>query len=61
MKAHSGVDKNSNLVHTLDHDGGHVSDISQTAALLHGQKHDVWADAGYVGPHLAGIGAASSL
>jgi IS5 family transposase len=26
-----------------------VSDISQTAALLHGQESDVWADAGYVG------------
>ena len=28
-----------------------ASDISQTPAVLHGQKSEVWADAGYVGVH----------
>ncbi len=49
MKAHIGVDKDSGLVHTLTTTAANVSDISQTAALLHGQESDVWADAGYVG------------
>lgn len=49
MKAHIGVDKDSGLVHTLTTTAANVSDISQTAALLHGQESEVWADAGYVG------------
>ena len=49
MKAHIGVDKDSGLVHTLSTTAANVSDTSQTAALLHGQEQDVWADAGYVG------------
>ena len=49
MKAHIGVDKDSGLVHTLTTTPANASDISQTAALLHGQERDVWADAGYVG------------
>ena len=49
MKAHIGVDEDSGLVHTLTTTAANVSDISQTAALLHGQESDVWADAGYVG------------
>jgi IS5 family transposase len=48
LKAHIGVDKESGLVHTLV-TTANVSDISQTAALLHGQEQDVWLDAGYVG------------
>jgi IS5 family transposase len=49
LKAHIGVDKDSGLVHTLTTTSANVSDISQTPELLHGQEHDVWADAGYVG------------
>ncbi len=49
MKAHIGVDKDSGLVHTVKTTSANVSDISQTAALLHGQESNVWADAGYVG------------
>ena len=49
MKARIGVDKVSCLVHTLTTTAANVSDISQTAAALHGQESDVWADAGYVG------------
>ena len=48
-KAHIGVDKDSGLVHTLTTTAANVSDVSQTAALLHGQESEVWADAGYVG------------
>ena len=49
MKAHIGVDDQSGLVHTVISTAANVSDISQTAALLHGQEHRVGADAGYVG------------
>lgn len=49
LKAHIGVDQESGLVHTLVTTAANVSDISQTAALLHGQEEAVWADAGYVG------------
>ena len=49
MKAHIGADKDSGLVHTVTGTAANVSDISQTADLLHGQESAVWADAGYVG------------
>ena len=49
LKAHIGVDQESGLVHTLKTTAANVSDISQTAALLHGQEVDIWLDAGYVG------------
>ena len=49
LKAHIGVDRESGLVHTLKTTAANVSDISQTAALLHGQEVDIWLDAGYVG------------
>ena len=48
MKEHISVNKDSRLVHTLTTTAANVSDISQAAALLHGQKSEVWADAGYV-------------
>jgi len=41
MKAHIGVDAQSGLVHTLD--------VTQAQALLHGDKTDVFGDAGYQG------------
>jgi IS5 family transposase len=50
MKAHIGANKRNKdcgLVHTLTTTAANVSDISQTAALLHEQERDVWADAGY--------------
>ena len=43
MDAHSG------LVHTVIGTAGHVSDISQAQALLHGDETDVFGDAGYQG------------
>jgi len=49
MKAHIGADDQSGLVHTVISTAANVSDISQTAALLHGEEQRVGADAGYVG------------
>ena len=49
FKAHIGADEDSGLVHTVVTTAANVSDISQTAALLHGREERVGADAGYVG------------
>jgi len=49
MKAHIGVDEQSGLVHAVVSTAANVSDISQTANLLHGNEEVIGADAGYVG------------
>ena len=49
MKAHIGVDARSGLVHTVVGTAANVSDVSQTAQLLHGKEEMVFADAGYTG------------
>ena len=49
MKAHIGVDAHSGLVHTVISTAGHVSDISQAQALLHGEETVAFGDAGYQG------------
>src|SRR3954453_978331 len=49
MKAHIGVDVASGLVHTMVGTAANEADITQTAALLHGQEEDVFGDAGYTG------------
>ena len=49
MKAHIGVDAESGLVHTMRGTSGHVSDIAEANALLHGQESVVFGDAGYQG------------
>jgi IS5 family transposase len=49
MKAHIGADRHSGMVHTVISTAANVSDISQTADLLHGSEDQVHADAGYVG------------
>jgi IS5 family transposase len=49
MKAHIGVDAHSGLVHTVIGTAGHVSDISQAHALLHGEETVAFGDAGYQG------------
>jgi IS5 family transposase len=48
MKAPIGVDVASGLVHTLT-GTANEADITQTAALLHGQEEAVFGDAGYSG------------
>jgi transposase, IS5 family len=49
MKAHVGVDVASGLVHTVVGTAANKADITQTAALLHGEEKDVFGDAGYTG------------
>ena len=49
MKAHIGVDADCGLVHTVRGTSGHVSDIAQANALLHGQETVAFGDAGYQG------------
>jgi len=49
MKAHIGVDVASGLVHTVTGTAANEADITQTAALLHGEEEDVFGDAGYTG------------
>jgi IS5 family transposase len=49
MKAHIGVDVVSGVVHTLTGTAANEADITQMAAVLHGQEEAVFADAGYIG------------
>ena len=49
MKAHIGVDAESGLVHTVIGTAANVNDVTQGAALLHGEEEMVFADAGYRG------------
>jgi len=49
MKAHIGVDAESGLVHTVVGTAANVNDVTQAAALLHGQEKDGFGDAGYRG------------
>jgi IS5 family transposase len=49
MKAHIGADRDSKLVHTVVVTAANVADVTQTAALLHGEETQVHADAGYCG------------
>ena len=51
MKAHIGVDADSGLVHTVTTTAANAHDITQAAALLHGQEEVVFADSGYRGVH----------
>ena len=49
MKAHIGVDVASGVVHTVAGTAANKADITQMAAVLHGQEETVFADAGYTG------------
>lgn len=49
MKAHTGVDDQSGLVHSVHATAANESDIAHTLELLHGQEKRVGADAGYTG------------
>jgi len=49
MKAHIGVDAESGLVHTVTTTAANAHDVTQAAALLHGQEEVVFADSGYRG------------
>jgi IS5 family transposase len=49
MKAHIGVDVASGVVHSLAGTAANEADITQMAAVLHGEEAMVFADAGYTG------------
>jgi len=49
MKAHTGVDAESGLVHSVHATAANESDVAHTHELLHGQETRVHADAGYTG------------
>ena len=49
MKAHIGVDAQSGLVHTVVGTAANVSDPNVAGALLHGEEHAAFGDAGYQG------------
>ena len=49
MKAHIGVDVASGVIHSLTGTAANEADITQMAAVLHGQEKAVFADAGYTG------------
>jgi transposase, IS5 family len=49
MKAHIGVDVASGVVHTVVGTAANEADITQMAAVLHGEEEAVFADAGYTG------------
>jgi len=49
MKAHTGVDADSGLVHTVRCTAGNVNDVVEANGLLHGEETEVYADAGYQG------------
>ena len=51
MKAHTGVDAESGLVHSVHATAANESDVAHTHELLHGQEQRVHADAGYTGVH----------
>lgn len=48
-KAHSGVDSESGLVHTVQVTAANVHDVCVTADLLTGEDEQVYGDSGYLG------------
>ncbi|MFP9230778.1 IS5 family transposase [Pectobacterium cacticida] len=49
MKAHTGVDMQSGLVHSLHTTAANESDVAHAHEVLHGQEETVGTDAGYIG------------
>jgi len=49
MKVHTGVDKDSGLIHSVAVTAANVHDLTPAAGLLHGDEHVVYGDAGYQG------------
>ena len=49
MKAHTGCDVVSGVVHSLSTTSANASDVAHAHEVLHGQEKDVFADAGYTG------------
>jgi transposase, IS5 family len=51
MKAQIGVDAKLGLVHMVTTTAANAHDVTQAAALLHGQEEAVYADSLYRGVH----------
>jgi IS5 family transposase len=49
MKAYTGANVESGLVHHVYGTAANVADVTQVAELLHGEENAVYADAGYTG------------
>lgn len=49
MKVHTGVDKDSGLIHSVAVTAANVHDLTPAADLLHGEEEVVYGDAGYQG------------
>lgn len=49
MKAHIGVDAQSDIVHSLVSTAANVNDVTQAGELPHGEETDAFGDAGYRG------------
>jgi IS5 family transposase len=49
MKAHTGADAESGLVHSVVGTAANVADVTQVDKLLHGEENMIGADAGYTG------------
>ena len=49
MKAHTGVDAESGLVHSVHATAANESDVAHTHRVLHGQESMAFVDAGYTG------------
>jgi hypothetical protein len=58
MKVHSGVDKDTGLIHSVGTTAANVHDLTPSAELLHGEEEVLYGDAGYQGigkrPEMAG-------
>ena len=49
MKVHTGVDKDSGLIHSVAVTAANVHDLTPAGELLHGDEEVVYGDAGYQG------------
>ena len=49
MKAHSGVDSKTKLIHSVVATAANVHDSQVLSELLHGEERRVWGDAAYAG------------
>jgi len=49
MKVHTGVDKDSGLIHSVAVTAANVHDLTPAAGLLHGDEDVVYGDGGYQG------------
>ena len=49
MKVHTGVDKDSGLIHSVAAAAANVRDLTPAGELLHGDEEVVYGDGGYQG------------